>query len=145
MKGSIEASLRKRARTGPKGVNQGKDGDGHEFEVGRRLATTVVEQVRAALGRMARSSIDQECTVCWSISGEKYLGHRAGNDCPRGLCSDSDGEWSTFQAKFRFRKGYLCWYCLLPTVSLDARLRGLRAECVAGGEKERPRCKATPV
>jgi hypothetical protein len=134
MKESIGNSLRKRARAGPQGVNQGKDGDGRDFEVGRRLATRVVEQVRTALGRMARSCEDQECAVCWTITGEKYLGHRAGNDCPQGLCSGSDTDWTSFQLRLRFRKGYLCWNCLLPTVSLDARLRGLRAECVAGRE-----------
>lgn len=89
------------------------------------VATRVVEKVREKLKTMTHGpkESDQDCSVCFALSGRKVVDHRAGSDeCPNGICYEDEKEWKRFtQVLLRFPENYLCFSCFLPTVSLMFR------------------------
>lgn len=138
LKRQIETALRKRVEPGKgkeseesksdedKEGGENKDAleDANAHTVGHQLAARIVDDVRRKIESMARAVKDQDCAVCYLLRGRKRSDHCSGIDCPQGLCGDKDHDWEDFRSRLRFRKHYLCWNCLLPTVSLQGPSKG---------------------
>lgn len=87
------------------------------------VAKRIVDEVRQKMDTMTHgSSESQECSVCFAVRGLKAVDHRSGQECPQSLCHSKDDQWAKFRDSLVFRKGYLCFHCLLPTVNLSTRL-----------------------
>lgn len=86
-------------------------------------AKDIVGQVRKRLNSMKSGGGKQDCSVCLTICGEKNMGHVAGGRCRHAICGRGDADWQSFKTSLEFRAGYLCYHCLLPTVSVLIRPR----------------------
>jgi len=82
------------------------------------VAVDLVEQVRRRLESLSRDRCDQDCATCFTILGIRDNSHRAGEGCQFPLGHKGDDAWKRFKAGLTFEDGYLCFSCLLPTVSV---------------------------
>lgn len=126
----------KRAKPDGRGLNQ----DALSAEADRLTSTSAVNRVRAFLQQLSRSSNDQDCVVCYVLTGTTAPDHRSGKDCPEHLCA-GETEWSDFNQRMRFDRGRsICYYCYLPTVSSPTR-RGEHQLTTCQNEKTDPGAK----
>ena len=80
------------------------------------VAKQVVNEIRTVLDEMEHGFGLQDCSVCFTVCGQKAVDHYSGSRCPQFLCGASDNTWKRFKELLMFRSGYLCFHCLLPTV-----------------------------
>ena len=81
------------------------------------VATQIVGMIRKSLDVMKTGSNSSACPVCFTLTGKKVVGHESGQRCPQSLCGTEDEDWGAFKKQLVFRAGYLCFLCLMPTVS----------------------------
>ena len=79
----------------------------------------MVDQVRKRLNLMRLGAGKQDCSVCLTICGEKNMHHVVGGRCCHAICGQEDADWQSFKVLLEFQAGYLCYHCLLPTVSVS--------------------------
>ena len=91
------------------------------------VATQIVEDIRNGLDVMKTGSNSSACSVCFTLGGKKVVSHESGQRCPQSLCGTEDEDWTAFKKQLAFRAGYLCFLCLLPTVSSVQRRQTLAA------------------
>ena len=60
------------------------------------------------------------CSVCYLIAGEVNMSHKAGINCTKLPLVNETAGWLAFKNDLKFREGILCYYCLLPTVSVSS-------------------------
>jgi len=89
--------------------------------VGAEAASKIVNQVRERLRSMSLGPKNQDCASCFTVLGKREPNHKAGNRCPLSLCSEGDATWQAFKASLVYERDYLCFGCLLPTVSVFVR------------------------
>jgi hypothetical protein len=107
--------------------DDGAEGDNLQVVLGSearfKTAKDIVDQVRKRLNSMRSGAGKQDCSVCLTICGEKNMRHIAGGRCRHAICGREDADWQSFKTSLEFRAGYLCFHCLLPTVSVLIRPR----------------------
>ena len=85
------------------------------------VAKRIVDEARASLDSMKTGSKSMACSVCFTLTGKKVVSHESGQQCPQSLCGTHDKDWEAFKKRLTFRGGYVCFLCLLPTVSPEER------------------------
>ena len=91
------------------------------------VADRIVEEARASLDNMKSGSRSMACSVCFTLTGKMVIGHESGQQCPQSLCGAYDKDWEVFKNRLIFRGGYVCFFCLLPTVSPEGPCTTLAA------------------